>query len=173
MRARTIAVLWLLAAVCLGSTAVSAATGGDSALSVLESSRPGISETLDLVTRAVLSRISPSQLEQLRSGAPTSSIVLSDGTSLDRFLLETFGEATYLVPWSTIDGGGGASTGGTFTVTGTIGQPDAGSHADGTAATVILGGYWGPRLGAASQFFGDGFETGDLSRWTATQGGVP
>ena len=161
MRARTIAVLWLLAAVCLGSTAVSAATGGDSALSALESSRPGISETLDLVTRAVLSRISPSQLEQLRSGAPTSSIVLSDGTS------------TYLVPWSTIDGGGGASTGDTFTVTGTIGQPDAGSHADGTAATVILGGYWGPRLGAASQFFGDGFETGDLSRWTATQGGVP
>ena len=173
MRARAIAALGLLAIGLSVPVMAQSPAEGRSALSALESSRPGSSEGLDLMTRAVLSRISPSQLEQLRSGVPLGGIVLADGTTLDRFLLETFGEATYHVPWSTIDGGGGSSTGGTFTVTGTIGQPDAGSHADGTVSTVILGGYWGPRLGAASQFFGDGFETGDLSRWTATQGGVP
>ncbi|MFN3409754.1 MAG: hypothetical protein ACK45B_12210, partial [Limisphaerales bacterium] len=33
--------------------------------------------------------------------------------------------AQYSIPWQTIDGGGGTSTGGVYRVTGTIGQPDA------------------------------------------------
>ena len=33
---------------------------------------------------------------------------------------------TYSIDWSTIDGGGGTSTGGVYSVSGTIGQPDAG-----------------------------------------------
>jgi hypothetical protein len=33
----------------------------------------------------------------------------------------------YSIDWSTIDGGGGTSTGGVYSVTGTIGQPDAGA----------------------------------------------
>jgi len=32
----------------------------------------------------------------------------------------------YEISWSTIDGGGGRSTGGDFALVGTIGQPDAG-----------------------------------------------
>ena len=32
----------------------------------------------------------------------------------------------YTVDWMTVDGGGGTSTGGVYSVTGTIGQPDAG-----------------------------------------------
>jgi hypothetical protein len=43
--------------------------------------------------------------------------------------------------WSTIDGGGGTSSGGTFTLTGTIGQPDAGAMAGGVFQ--IAGGFLG------------------------------
>ena len=38
-------------------------------------------------------------------------------------------QAQYSIDWSTIDGGGGTSTGGVYTVSGTIGQPDAGGIA--------------------------------------------
>jgi hypothetical protein len=44
--------------------------------------------------------------------------------------------------WSTIDGGGGAaSTGGGFSLGGTIGQPDAGVMAGGDY--TLAGGFWG------------------------------
>ena len=43
--------------------------------------------------------------------------------------------------WSTVDGGGGTSTGGVYTVSGTIGQPDAGTMSGGTYA--LSGGLWG------------------------------
>jgi hypothetical protein len=43
--------------------------------------------------------------------------------------------------WSTIDGGGGTSTGGVFRVRATIGQPDAGPVASGGPFTVT-GGFW-------------------------------
>ncbi len=43
--------------------------------------------------------------------------------------------------WNSYDGGGGVSTGGGFTLTGTIGQPDAGSMVGGTLQ--VLGGFWG------------------------------
>jgi hypothetical protein len=52
----------------------------------------------------------------------------------------TFAQS-YSVDWFTIDGGGGTSTGGVFSVTGTIGQPDAG-HMSGGSYTVD-GGFWG------------------------------
>ena len=48
---------------------------------------------------------------------------------------------TYSIDWSTIDGGGGTSTGGVYAVTGTIGQPDAGKMSGGNYA--IDGGFWG------------------------------
>lgn len=38
------------------------------------------------------------------------------------------------------DGGGGTSTGGVFSVTGTIGQPDAGTMSGGNFA--LVGGFW-------------------------------
>jgi hypothetical protein len=47
----------------------------------------------------------------------------------------------YTLDWSTIDGGGGSSTGGVFTVSGTIGQPDAGKTSGGNYS--IEGGFWG------------------------------
>lgn len=48
---------------------------------------------------------------------------------------------TYSIDWYTIDGGGGTSTGGVYSVSGTIGQPDAG-HMSGGNFTVD-GGFWG------------------------------
>jgi hypothetical protein len=47
----------------------------------------------------------------------------------------------FTLNWSTLDGGGGASTGGVFAVSGTIGQPDAGKMSGGNFA--VEGGFWG------------------------------
>lgn len=46
----------------------------------------------------------------------------------------------YELNWSTIDGGGGTSSGGPYTLTGTIGQPDAAYSAGGSYE--LLGGFW-------------------------------
>jgi hypothetical protein len=49
--------------------------------------------------------------------------------------------AQYSIDWSTIDGGGGTSTGGVYSVSGTIGQPDAGAMSGGNY--TLDGGFWG------------------------------
>ena len=46
----------------------------------------------------------------------------------------------YELSWYTIDGGGGQSIGGDFTLTGTIGQPDAAWSSGGDYE--LLGGFW-------------------------------
>ncbi len=56
------------------------------------------------------------------------------------FCLRAWGQS-YSIDWSTIDGGGGTSTGGVYTVSGTIGQPDAGTMSGGTY--TLSGGFWG------------------------------
>jgi len=48
---------------------------------------------------------------------------------------------SYSIDWFTVDGGGGTSTGSVYSVSGTIGQPDAG-HMTG-ANYAIDGGFWG------------------------------
>jgi hypothetical protein len=48
---------------------------------------------------------------------------------------------SYSIDWYTIDGGGGTSTGGVYTVSGTIGQPDAGGPMTGGNYSVT-GGFW-------------------------------
>src|SRR2546427_8428772 len=47
----------------------------------------------------------------------------------------------FSIDWFTIDGGGGTSTGGVYSVSGTIGQPDAGHMSGGNFP--IDGGFWG------------------------------
>ena len=47
----------------------------------------------------------------------------------------------YSINWSTIGGGGGSSTGGVYSVSGTIGQPDAGGPLTNGQYSVI-GGFW-------------------------------
>jgi hypothetical protein len=48
----------------------------------------------------------------------------------------------YSLDWFSVDGGGGTSTGGVYTVTGTIGQPDAGTTLKGGNYS-LEGGFWG------------------------------
>ena len=48
---------------------------------------------------------------------------------------------TYKIDWYTIDGGGGTSSGGAYSLSGTIGQPDAGTLAGGSY--LLAGGFWG------------------------------
>jgi hypothetical protein len=48
---------------------------------------------------------------------------------------------SYSIDWSTIDGGGGTSTGGVYSVSGTIGQPDASPMSGGNF--TLQGGFWG------------------------------
>src|SRR5690242_302022 len=50
-------------------------------------------------------------------------------------------QAQPALDWFTIDGGGGTSTGGVFSVSGTIGQADAGAMSGGNFS--VTGGFWG------------------------------
>jgi hypothetical protein len=56
------------------------------------------------------------------------------------FCLRAVGQS-YSIDWSTIDGGGGTSTGGVYSVSGTIGQPDAGAPMTGGNYS-LAGGFW-------------------------------
>jgi hypothetical protein len=47
----------------------------------------------------------------------------------------------FAIDWHTLDGGGGTSTGGAYSLSGTIGQPDAGAMSGGGYA--LVGGFWG------------------------------
>lgn len=48
--------------------------------------------------------------------------------------------AQYAIDWFTLDGGGGQSSGGAYTLNGTIGQPDAGTSSGGNY--TLHGGFW-------------------------------
>jgi len=48
---------------------------------------------------------------------------------------------SYSIDWHTIDSGGGTSTGGVYSMSGTIGQPDAGAMSGGNYS--LSGGFWG------------------------------
>jgi len=47
----------------------------------------------------------------------------------------------YSIDWHSIDGGGGTSTGGVYSVSGSVGQPDAGTLSGGNYS--LAGGFWG------------------------------
>src|SRR5712675_1372682 len=58
-------------------------------------------------------------------------------------LLTTAGNAqTFSIDWFTIDGGGGSSTGGVYSVSGTIGQPDASSQPLAGGNFSLTGGFF-------------------------------
>ncbi|MFG0260752.1 MAG: GC-type dockerin domain-anchored protein [Phycisphaerales bacterium JB041] len=82
----------------------------------------------------------------------------------------------YEVPWHTIDGGGGTSSGGSFTLSGTIGQHDAGGPMTGGSYS-LTGGFWAGTFAepCVGDFNGDGtVNTLDvlafLNAWTAGEG---
>lgn len=71
---------------------------------------------------------------------------------------ESAGPPAFEIPWHSIDGGGGTSEGGQFSVTGTIGQHDAGTMTGG--GFEILGGFWAAAI--AVQLPGDCDRDGDV-----------
>jgi hypothetical protein len=46
----------------------------------------------------------------------------------------------YILDWWTVDGGGGTSTGGQYSLSGAVGQPDPGKLSGGGYA--LVGGFW-------------------------------
>ena len=62
------------------------------------------------------------------------------------------------IAWHSIDGGGGVSAGGPFTVAGTVGQPDAGTMSGGHFS--LSGGFWNSSAGGATP--GDCDDDGDV-----------
>lgn len=61
--------------------------------------------------------------------------------------------ATYAMPWWTVDGGGvSGSAGGSYTMSGTAGQPDAGLRQSGGVYT-LSGGFWHSRPATQRKVF--------------------
>jgi len=60
--------------------------------------------------------------------------------SLIALFVATTLAADFTVDWHTVDGGGGTSSGGTFALSGTVGQHDAGAMAGGNFE--LTGGFW-------------------------------
>jgi hypothetical protein len=48
----------------------------------------------------------------------------------------------YAIDWYTVDGGGGTSTGGNYTLSGTVGQPDAAATPLSGGTYTLQGGFW-------------------------------
>lgn len=63
------------------------------------------------------------------------------GTGLLFVTMTNAGAQSYSIDWFTIDDGGGTSTGGVYSVSGTIGQLDAGAPMTNGQYSVI-GGFW-------------------------------
>ena len=133
------------------------ASGGRTARSVLECGGPP-PLSLSLQGRARHSvrawDKSSSTLRRARSDAPYPHSQSARGLAQSKtwrqfvvllisvfsFQLSAFAQS-YSIDWFTIDGGGGTSTGGVYSVSGTIGQPDAGPTMSGGNYSVD-GGFW-------------------------------
>lgn len=88
-----------------------------------------IARFVEIVWVLFLSAVSATTMKKLMT---VSILVLSSLVVL----------AQYSISWSTIDGGGGTASGGSYVLRGTIGQPDADNMAGGDFA--IHGGFWVP-----------------------------
>ena len=58
----------------------------------------------------------------------------------------------------TVDNGGGISSGGSFSLSGTIGQADASIQTSNGGSYLLAGGFWANVDAAREQIFADGFE---------------
>jgi hypothetical protein len=58
----------------------------------------------------------------------------------------------YDLTWSTMDDGGGTSTGGVYQLIGTLGQPDAGAPLSGGVYS-LSGGFWGDALPTSGKVY--------------------
>jgi hypothetical protein len=85
-------------------------------------------------------RVDDEQLKQHRTFNSTQSIMKIALLTLLAGALPASAQ-TLSIDWFTIDGGGGTSTGSIFSLSGTIGQPDAGGPMTGGTFSLV-GGFW-------------------------------
>ena len=78
------------------------------------------------------------------------------------------GRADGMAAWS-VDSGGGASSGGGFSLNAAIGQPDAGMIS--RCGTVLAGGLWAGEVDL-QPLFCNGFESGGTGAWSSGVGGT-
>ena len=86
-----------------------------------------------------MKRMKKEECRMQKEKSRTRNVLLACIILHSAFCLRAWGQ--YTIDWSTVDGGGGTSTGGVFTVSGTIGQPDAGAMSGGDYS--LTGGFWG------------------------------
>jgi hypothetical protein len=89
------------------------------------------------------SRLSPSLKQSATAGKLVPSFLPPRlcAAAMIALLFVSVGFAQYAIDWHAIDGGGGTSTGGGYSLSGTIGQPDAGGPMTG-GQYAITGGFW-------------------------------
>lgn len=122
------------------------------ALFVLASVTPGPAETAERPTPV------DKRVVKVVTGTTAGSEGSADGPNRQAFDLS----------WWSVDGGGGESAGGSFTLTADIGQPESGlASSDGR---VLDAGLWSG-VTDNQPLFCDGFETGNTSAWDRTVGG--
>lgn len=92
----------------------------------------------------------------------------SEPEETDASAISKSGRADGMAAWS-VDSGGGESSGGDFSLTAAIGQPDAGVVSQGD--TVLSGGIWAGALDSGCLFC-DGFESGGTGGWNSVVGGT-
>ena len=92
------------------------------------------------VTRHRFSRRDRSRRSKARTCLRTPKAAAGFLLLNSAFCLSAFGQS-YSIDWYKIAGGGGTSTGATYQVTGTIGQPDAGGAMTGGNYS-LTGGFW-------------------------------
>ncbi len=107
--------------------------GGSTATSSLSGGGGGV------IFKIVSGQIPPS-IDELVT-LPPGTYVVSGTSILNAGTFYTLEAFPHTIDWYTIDGGGGTSTGGAITLSGTIGQFDAGKLSGGPFD--LLGGFWG------------------------------
>ena len=154
---------WMTLSVMLLPRPVCGEQRPPSAWSVLQERQPARAAAASQEERRVLRLLTWDQLEAWLGGVDPRLIELGDGRALSVLL----GVGPDL-SWWTIDGGSGSSSGAEFSLTGTLGQPDAAIQRGGRYA--LGGGFW-PRDPLV--IFSDGFEGDSVARWSAAVGGTP
>lgn len=84
--------------------------------------------------------MNPAQANRNPSGRDAFRRTLRHAVLSLALMVSTAQAQNFAIDWFTIDGGGGASSGGAYTLSGTIGQPDAGVMSGGNF--TLQGGFW-------------------------------
>ena len=72
----------------------------------------------------------------------TAAIALAGSIIASAVFAARFGPPSFDLSWNTIDGGGGTSTGGTYELSGSAGQPDAAPGSLTGGSFELAGGFW-------------------------------